>query len=1330
MLKKNRLVNSILLFATIVIVTSCSNVFPNIKKGEESTDSSQYGSINIVTNDTSDTSSSRAVYSSSITNATITVTGSDIDSSTILSAENVSLTNGTGSGFTIDNIPVGKNRIITVQAQSDAEGTKIDGYVIRAVADIIAGDNTITVNWDSTALGNVFNSLYLDGYDISGITDSEKTTISTVISNTSESINSEKPSALIDTDAIATDFKNGALEDSSSYVLSGASLSLTYYQANNFTTQVGDPCSAIATECVAGSSITITDIAPGTWPVYILDSTGTVLEKKSITITSGDTMDLGILPCSNDGILILTEKADYPLIHYWDCDNTDYSSTTWPGTELSEIGDYYEYSFDDTTSVQCLITNSSGEKLCSTDISITEKGIYLITASGAEKIADSEDSSITDPVDPTGSATVYVKASSAPSIWIWQINGLSSSELMGETWPGSTMTDATDLNWNDGWYQLTIPETAYTAGEAFSFKLNGGSTQLDSGIGASFWYDGTTFYSSDPTVKPVPEDPTATITTDATTDGEGNLSLERTITITLDDGNDTITDANVTITGDASGSYTYTNFTDDVLTIFVGDLFSSTGKTFTVSVSVTNSIGTDSTSETYTTIPAPDETEPTISANQALVSAEESISDISFTITDNKDGTTKAYYTTESRNATTSDTLYVSGDASDPDGITGSSFTISESTRYHFLVVDAAGNSTIKTFYYNIGSVDRDDFREESIYFVMTTRFYDGDSSNNEHCSDDTTAGNGDDDPAWRGDFKGLAEKLDYIKALGFSAVWITPVVKNMSGYDYHGYHSVNMSEVDPRYESTDYTYDDLIEDVHAHGMKLIQDIVLNHTGNFGDENLHPLFEEDSDGHYIIDDYDYDTLVANDLLESGAQIMGGSYSSLTPGNQFQARIQTMRDLDIENHYHHHEFKGGWEQYEVEIGSIAGDCQDLDTENPDVAEYLRNCYIGFINRGVDAFRIDTVKHISRLTFNNEFIPQFKEAAEDAGNDDFFMFGEVCSRYRSIWNDGKPPISAPFYTWNYGANGYDSSYGWSDRETNETLTETFYNDNLSTSSQPTTDNCFLDGNDYHTPDYSKRSYLDVIDFPMHWAFNSVSDAYSTATGGDQYYNDATFNVVYVDSHDYAPDGAPENQRYAGSWPEKLSLMFTFRGIPCIYYGSEIEFQKGCSIDVGTTSPLAETGRAYYGDYLEGTVTATDFGQYSASGTVADTLSEPLAQHIRALNLVRRAIPALQMGEYKDFGNSGNQCGFARRYTNTEEGIDSFALITVNGSQSFSGIPNGTYRDVITGETHTVSDSSATLSCSGDGNLRVWVLIDGANQEDPGWVLDGLYPLDYIK
>lgn len=99
---------------------------------------------------------------------------------------------------------------------------------------------------------------------------------------------------------------------------------------------------------------------------------------------------------------------------------------------------------------------------------------------------------------------------------------------------------------------------------------------------------------------------------------------------------------------------------------------------------------------------------------------------------------------------------------------------------------------------------DRTDFRDETIYFAMTTRFYDGDPKNNVYCWDGVKNIN---DPEWRGDFQGLIDKLDYIKALGFTAVWITPIVENGSGLDYHGYHAMDFSKIDHRYvskESTD----------------------------------------------------------------------------------------------------------------------------------------------------------------------------------------------------------------------------------------------------------------------------------------------------------------------------------------------------------------------------------------------------------------------------------------------------------------------------------------------------------------------------------------------
>ncbi len=169
--------------------------------------------------------------------------------------------------------------------------------------------------------------------------------------------------------------------------------------------------------------------------------------------------------------------------------------------------------------------------------------------------------------------------------------------------------------------------------------------------------------------------------------------------------------------------------------------------------------------------------------------------------------------------------------------------------------------------------------------------------------------------------------------------------------------------------------------------------------------------------------------------------------------------------------------------------------------------------------------------------------------------------------------------------------------------------------------------------------------------------------------------------------------------------MALMWTFRGIPTLLYGSEIEFQAGKQIDCGPTCPLATTGRAYYGANLEGSVTASGFGIVSsASGQVATTLATPLVKQVQRLNLIRRAIPALQMGQYSTDGVSGGMA-FKRRYTNGS--VDSFVLVTISGSATFSGIPNGTYTDAVTGGSITVTNGTLTASVSGKGNAGIYVL-----------------------
>ena len=639
------------------------------------------------------------------------------------------------------------------------------------------------------------------------------------------------------------------------------------------------------------------------------------------------------------------------------------------------------------------------------------------------------------------------------------------------------------------------------------------------------------------------------------------------------------------------------------------------------------------------------------------------------------------------------------------------------------------------------------DMREETIYFVMTTRFYDGDTGNDVHCWDDGTAGNGDDDPAWRGDFKGLGEKLDYIKALGFSAIWVTPVVTNGSGYDYHGYHAMDLSTVDARYESSDYTYEDLIHDAHQKGIKIIQDVVLQHTGNFGEAYFCNLFTKDTTKD--LGNLQESLIPTQYLLDTYGLKSPEEYWAQKPGVQYQQRLNLMKNVTYSgdngnstgpqpadqdfsmnkisqsdtynpnNYYHTGYFQSpNYDDWTTKFSQIAGDCVDLNTENPAVAEYVVDSYSKYMDMGVDGFRVDTVRHIPRVSLNIMFNDQLMDAAKAAGKPNFYMFGEICTRYTSVWYRGHAEESTPYYTWKESNSKWADSWNWgtsaSDVNDNMNLVlqhyieEDNYNGDMD-STQPKSDNAFLDGITYHGSDRSMASGMDAIDFQMHRMFGNAKNAYNFAVNNDQYYNDATYSVMYVDSHDYAPEQPDETTRFTGgtqTWAENMDLMFTFRGIPCVYYGSEVEFKKGELIDKGTLISLENSGRAYFGDYLEGSVNATDFSEYTASGTVADTLASPLSKHLSKINAIRRAIPALQKGQYTASNTyvTGGDMSYVRRYT--DDNTDSLALVTISSGATFKNIPDGKYVDAVTGDVKYVTDGTLTVPELAKANMRVYV------------------------
>ena len=1202
------------LSASAVLLSGCSN---SLDERSDGLDSGEFGSVSI------NGGSARAVFADDISYAVATVTGTGIKAGSEPTSGQINIFGGKGT-LSVQKIPAGKNRIVTVQAFSTSNG-KLNGVTMRAICDIDSGKNTsVAVNWNSTALGNVFVSLLESGKNLGSIDSSDISKIKAAIPDVS--------APFVNVAKIASDYVSGSLKSSSEYKLDAATVTLTTKNISGYKVYVGDPSSEIQTIPAETSSGTLL-VPPGTWPIYAIDAAGAVKAfaygtftgggEHTITITNDASVKIAFDRVVVDDRIIVHAKV--PYIYIWDS-GTSVDKKEFTSMKDEDSDGWYDYTIGATSANMIFLSAANWDSKASGDLS-REAGEWWFK-DGNWYDGNPEDSvapiiiSFKSDASGTASGIVTLSAEVTDNSALKKVVFYIGEKEIGTAEVSGTSATAT-CEWN----------TAYVKNATYNVRA-------------------------------------------VAYDTANNTSEEKTLSITTKN-------ENLPPVAVISGS-SYAKL--------------------------------DSTKE---------------------FDAEKSY--------DQNGGTIKSY------------SWNVSGGAIISSGSGTSKITVKmpssagEVTISLSVTDDEGASSEIvtKTVKVREQTQTSGDFRDETIYFLMTTRFYDGDKSNNRYCWDDESCFNSETlgDPGWRGDFKGLIEKLDYIKALGFTAIWITPVVENASGLDYHGYHAFDFSRVDPRYESTGATYQDLIDAAHAKGIKIIQDIVLNHTGNFGERNLLPImkknYSEDDGSHSVSASPDHDSkdIYGNSAyakLSAGAKLQGyDTYEAIASSNDtskdgklYQARLMTMKndsiDTDDPGKLYHHYGVFQWESYYVQEGQMAGDCVDLNTENPVVAKYLRDCYINYINMGVDAFRIDTMKHISRLTMNKEFIPQFKEA----GGEDFFMFGEGCVLRNEVWNAGMPGISVPFYTWNANKNKTDASYSWETLSTgaaiNLAMAKTHFDDN-SVEVQISSNNAFLNGNTYHAPDYSKASGLQMIDFFMHHGFENAGAAFGIAKQEDQYFNDATYNVTYVDSHDYGPNsGGYLYTRYSGgtaAWAGNFNLMFTFRGIPCVYYGSEIEFQKKKQIEPytnGNKVPYAESGRAYYGDHLEGSVSADDIGVYTASGTVSETLNSTLSQHLMRLNQIRRAIPALRKGQYSTDGCNGS-IAFKRRYTDND--VDSFAAVAINGGATFTGLPSGTYIEVITGKTVN-SNGTITTDSIGEGNMRIYVLKTDSCEVDGKIGKDGVY------
>lgn len=275
------------------------------------------------------------------------------------------------------------------------------------------------------------------------------------------------------------------------------------------------------------------------------------------------------------------------------------------------------------------------------------------------------------------------------------------------------------------------------------------------------------------------------------------------------------------------------------------------------------------------------------------------------------------------------------------------------------------------------------DWRDQIVYFVLLDRFDDGEPGNNDQ-------GAGEHDPSDHrrysgGDLPGLLRRLDYIQGLGATAVWITPPVANQwwdgsVGYGgYHGYWARDFSRVDEHYGSLD-DYRRLATGLHARDMRLVQDIVLNHTGNFFRYDPEAFDPADPAAGYALNPDSRPTPAPtqppfdmNDPRDP-AQRAAGIYHWTPDVSDYSDRHQELR----------------WQMSGLD---------DLDTANPAVRRALRQSYGHWIGAvGVDAYRVDTAFYVPR-EFLHDFLhaddaeaPGILHVARATGRNDFHVFGE--------------------------------------------------------------------------------------------------------------------------------------------------------------------------------------------------------------------------------------------------------------------------------------------------------------------------------------------------
>ncbi|MFD3500510.1 pullulanase-type alpha-1,6-glucosidase [Streptomyces sp. NPDC058678] len=477
----------------------------------------------------------------------------------------------------------------------------------------------------------------------------------------------------------------------------------------------------------------------------------------------------------------------------------------------------------------------------------------------------------------------------------------------------------------------------------------------------------------------------------------------------------------------------------------------------------------------------------------------------------------------------------------------------------------------------------RHDATREQFYFVLPDRFANGDTGNDRGGLTGSRLSTGY-DPTDKGfyqggDLKGLAKRLDYIKGLGTTAIWMAPIFKNRpvqgEGADasagYHGYWITDFTQVDPHF-GTNKDLETLISKAHAKGMKVFFDVITNHTADVVDyeEKSYDYLSKGAFPYLTKDGEPFDDVDHADGTEDFPSVDTDSFPR-TPVVSAAKKVPSW--LDDPTMYHNR----GDSTYAGEsttYGDFSG-LDDLWTERPEVVSGMEKIYRRWVRDfDIDGFRIDTVKHVN-MEFWTQWATALDAYAAKQGRDDFFMFGEVYSADTSI--------TSPYVT----QGRLDATLDFPFQEA---------------------------ARQYASQGGSARKLASVF-----------ADDYKYTTDKANAYEQVTF----LGNHDMGRVGHFLNQDNPKATDAELlakdrlanELMFLSRGNPVVYYGDEQGFTgAGGDKDARQTMFASRTA-----DYLDDDEIGTD---RTHASDAYDT-SAPLYRRIAELAALRKANPALTDG-----------------------------------------------------------------------------------------------------